>query len=249
MTRASSPGRSVRGFSIIDLMVSIAVMAVLISILLPVLKGVQETAREVACRSNVRQLGLSTMMYAEANSGDVMPISSNVRRPGANTPVTTADSTILRTAVTPGPNGEDIDPMIGWEGLGVLFREEFVTTPQIFYCPSQKGETRFSAFASRWAGEPGVIVGNYQYRAQAPHSYGGVTRVLSAMRPSASLMADSLLSRTEMNHPTGANILRANLSVSWFEGTASLYEFLPQGGPVQTAQSIDRLWESLDRGP
>lgn len=230
-------------------MVSIAVMAVLISILLPVLKSVQETAREVACRSNVRQFGLSTMMYAESNSGDVMPISSFRARPGANTAPTSTDSTLLRTAVALDPVLQDVDPKLGWEGLGVLFRDEFVTTPQIFYCPSQKGETRFSTFASRWAGEPGIISGNYQYRAQAPSAYGGSTRNLSAMRSSASLVADSLLSRAELNHPTGANILRANLSVSWFEGATSLYEFLPQTGPVQTAQSIDRLWESLDRGP
>ncbi|MDI9432048.1 MAG: type II secretion system protein [Planctomycetota bacterium] len=58
-----------RGFTLIELLVVIAIIALLMSILMPALARVREQARMIGCMANVRQWGLVSTMYAEANDG------------------------------------------------------------------------------------------------------------------------------------------------------------------------------------
>ncbi len=57
------------GFTLVELLVVIAVIAMLISILLPVLGRAREQTRAVMCESNLRMLGLAVQMYADGNRG------------------------------------------------------------------------------------------------------------------------------------------------------------------------------------
>jgi prepilin-type N-terminal cleavage/methylation domain-containing protein len=52
-----------RGFSLVELMVVIAVVGVLIGLLIPALRNVRESAGETECASNLRQLGAATINY------------------------------------------------------------------------------------------------------------------------------------------------------------------------------------------
>ena len=64
-----------RGFTVIELLVSVAVIAVLISTLLPALSGARESARTVHGASNLRQLLIAWRAYANDSDGFAMPLA------------------------------------------------------------------------------------------------------------------------------------------------------------------------------
>src|SRR5207249_756683 len=62
----------VPAFTLIELLVVIAIIAILAAILFPVFARAREKARQSACLSNVKQLGLGIAMYTQDND-EFMP--------------------------------------------------------------------------------------------------------------------------------------------------------------------------------
>ena len=60
-----------RGFTLVELLVVIAVVSILAALLLPALQKARESAQAVACLNNMRQCGLYLSMYAEETEGAV----------------------------------------------------------------------------------------------------------------------------------------------------------------------------------
>ena len=62
------PAARPRGFTLIELLVVIAIIAILAALLLPSLARAKEKALRAACKSNMRQVSLTAIMYAGENT-------------------------------------------------------------------------------------------------------------------------------------------------------------------------------------
>jgi prepilin-type N-terminal cleavage/methylation domain-containing protein/prepilin-type processing-associated H-X9-DG protein len=64
--------RNKNGFTLIELLVVITIIALLMSILMPVLRKAREAANAIVCKNNLRNYGLAGMMYLNAHD-DMFP--------------------------------------------------------------------------------------------------------------------------------------------------------------------------------
>jgi len=60
--------RNHAGFTLVELLVVIAIIGVLVGLLLPAIQAAREAARRCSCINNIRQLGLATINYHDANN-------------------------------------------------------------------------------------------------------------------------------------------------------------------------------------
>lgn len=61
------PSKRKKAFTLIELLVVIAIISIIAAILFPVFARARENARRASCLSNMKQIGLGTMMYAQDN--------------------------------------------------------------------------------------------------------------------------------------------------------------------------------------
>lgn len=143
-----------KGFTLVELLVVIGIIALLISILLPALNGARQSAQTVQCLSNMRQLGLGFAQYSNENNGWHLYTLNYWGRD------------LERAA---GASGS-YDAFDAEKWAGVLFLWGYTPTMEIFFCPAKGNDDGTATFLGA-STDPAVI-----NPADGSGPWGGVAR-------------------------------------------------------------------------
>lgn len=124
---------ALRAFTLIELLVVIAIIAILAAILFPVFAQAREKARQTACLSNMKQVGMGLMMYTQ---------DFDETLPGNSEQATAENSSTLGFLVA--PNGSDRNR------LNIVPRDlqPYVKNIHVFHCPSVPDRTNAPGYAN-----------------------------------------------------------------------------------------------------
>ena len=151
--RANGTGRT--GFTLVELLVVISIIALLISILIPSLVRARHDALRIVCSSNLRTLGQGCRVYAGNFRGTMPTGAPQTQWAKGNWAFGGLDGWH-----TPGNFG--VNYFTPW-GLGLLYFTKTITNGTVFYCPEG---TYFTPTAS-----PEYYIGNLGLPHGPPNYY------------------------------------------------------------------------------
>jgi prepilin-type N-terminal cleavage/methylation domain-containing protein/prepilin-type processing-associated H-X9-DG protein len=206
VARPGRRARATRGFSLIELLTVMAILAVLSGLLFPVIAKSREQARKTVCMSNLRQIGMALSMYASNHAGLIPPTGDAPWR-----------------AIEHIWNGTLNPPR--YIGLGYLHEKfGYGVAPQMYYCPAAEGRNRMDWPDHSWScwekvgpDWPQATCGcSYVYRETG---FGG-DKILARNAETPAMVMDFQI-ELNISHPRynhflqGVNILFYDGSVKW----------------------------------
>ncbi len=220
------------GFTLLDVLISITVIGVLISIMLPTLSKVRETTHKVICSGHIRELLLASEHYAR-DYKSMLPGSVYAPKVLDASFQPQRMQTVRLEGVTPG-----------WDGLGVLWIRNYGVSVASYYCPAHTGEHRMTRYLPAFMLDGTTeIVSNYHLRA-LPQGLN----MLDRFGPSTAFVADGLSSQTDFSHKFGSNVGRLDWSVNWYSDPSGKFaKDLPDSiSDIQARQRVEDAWNLLD---
>ena len=130
------------GFTLIELAVVLATLALLAAMLLPALAQTRQNSQVIECLANQRQLAVAWMMYARDNNDKLVPIGSLANQPAtfAGNPLTEPNlqpggslaqfcpGNLQNTAMTAGPY------YTNWIKVGLIY--PYIQNIAVYKCPA-----------------------------------------------------------------------------------------------------------------
>ncbi len=208
-----------KGFTLIELLVVIAIIAILAAILFPVFARAREKARQSNCASNLKQMALGHLMYAQDYDETFLS--------GRYTGVCMYGHTHADAA----PNA--INDYNGWAN----HLQPYIKNVQIFQCPSQTPGKCTSGTGAAYTDNAYLInydglVGRAMGALNAPVDVmmfmdGQSTFVISGANTRATCLSAMGTGRTR--HNDGANVAFCDGHVKWMQGSG-ISGALPNAG-------------------
>lgn len=228
---------STRGFTIIELLVTISIVVILTSIMMPGFRAARESANRIQCSSNLRQIGLAMYYYASQN-GEHLP----------STVFDDADSSMpgeMMALTTGSMTNSDLSGQ--WDGLGLLIGDAnmFLDSARVLYCPCHHGSHHFSSQTGQLqAFAPTRIYGNYHFIGDTDRA-NNHQRLLFEQTSSDVIVADGMREASDINHVNGTNTLRGDVSVRfWYDRSMSLRNAFANStlDDPPTEETYNNLW-------
>lgn len=180
MRKSSPSGARPTGFTLVELLVVIGIIALLISMLLPALNKARTASKVTVCASNQRQIYLAVSMYANDNRGNLPGTNADERTRGADLfqsygvyPWEIRAGALwynggdreLPPGVTYGAGGD-----VRWFGIGQLVNLKYLTPSSVLACPdfecgdvvnfAANNSFRFTDAYYKYNGQPDLIWAN-----------------------------------------------------------------------------------------
>ncbi|MGD0814903.1 MAG: prepilin-type N-terminal cleavage/methylation domain-containing protein [Verrucomicrobiota bacterium] len=122
---AAKSSLSERGFTLVELLVVIATIAILAALLLPAMAAAKANGKRVACISNLRQIGLAVRTYS-IDYGGLIPYGP--KAPPFLNPYDLYTSTGAPTSLISLASGAPV-------GLGLMLPGALASQPRVLFCP------------------------------------------------------------------------------------------------------------------
>jgi prepilin-type N-terminal cleavage/methylation domain-containing protein len=240
-TSPARPHRRCPGFTLVELLVVIGIIALLVSILLPALARARKQAQRTQCLSNLRQIHFSYTEYALRNK-DMVPLGYVHGFKQMNYQIWSRHSQ-------------------EYVLYGLLWESEYVKEPSIFYCPGRDDpENAFDAENNPWPpGRDPTKETRASYSSRPVTDWGFPPRarnVTSQNFPrllklkNKALFADVISDWNDLKqgHEKGANVLYGHGGAEWV-GQDAFWEDLKVCNPSFASTFNDNVLKTAGTSP
>ncbi len=216
-----------RGFTIIELLTVMAILATLSAILLPAAAVAADAARRAGCQAHLHEIGIAFTHYATRHRGLLPPFGSSQHSRGRNYYLS--------------------DPSVDEDWTAMLATGVIESEANLF-CPGTSTPShQFDTPQNPWP--PGLVRTGYSRRFIEPNSPTGL--YFSHVPSGRAVAADLVVSPVHIayQHGIGINVLYTDGDVQWRTDILKLFEDAGVTGPQASNDQLDAVWEGLDRRP